>query len=169
MTESLCRRCWDLVVAYLLCSVGRAARLSAVPFVGFVVAMVMLAAASLRADTYNWNVSSGDWSNAGNWLNSAGSPGVPSSSDTAWINNGETVTITIPGEVCADLSVWKGAVQMTGGNLSTIFNNGNVERGLPRTGTFTQSGGTNLAGNLYVGGRERHRRIQPQRKRPASG
>ena len=91
----------------------RAARLSAVGSAGFVVASMVLVAAPLRAASYSWAVAAGDWSVASNWGGT-----LPGSSDTAYVVNGGTVSITQPGETCNSLYVgyyWgnDGTVQMT--------------------------------------------------------
>ncbi len=161
--------------AYLPFPIARLVRLRAVPFAGIVAAAIMLAAAPLCAGSgCTWVVSSGDWSNAGNWLNSEGSAGVPTTSDGAIISNGGTVTITVPGEVCYSLALYNGTVQITAGSLEpyvlwvTPYNNpgtavfqqsgglllGYEEQvGVYGTGIFTQTGGTNSIGYfLSVGG-----------------
>ncbi|MGO9111612.1 MAG: beta strand repeat-containing protein [Thermoguttaceae bacterium] len=129
----------------------RAAWLSA-RFASFVVASIMLAAAPLRADTYIWVGSLGDWSASGNWSDLSNSGGtVPTGSDDAYIANGGTAAITQSGEVCNDLYLLNGNVQITGGNFSTTNNQYVGESG---TGTITQSGGINtIAGNgaLFLG------------------
>ena len=53
-----------------------------------VAALLLLSSSAARADTY-WNVTSGDWSSAGNWTS-----GLPTSSNNADIYNGGTVTIS---------------------------------------------------------------------------
>ncbi len=126
----------------------RAARLLAVPFVAVLVASVMLAAAPLHAASYSWAFASGDWSIASNWGGT-----LPTNNDAAYIANGGTATITLPGDVCSTLSLGgstgSGTVQMTGGSLSTSYDLHVGDAGL---GTFAQSGGTNsMKGNLYLG------------------
>jgi hypothetical protein len=129
----------------------RLARLSAAAFASFA-AVVLMAALPVRADVY-WTLSpsqTGDWSMASNWGGTA-----PTSSVNAYIINGGTATITLPGATCNCLylgdpnSTNAGTIQMSGGSLSVLSyeylgNNG--------TGTFTQSGGTNSFGVSYLGG-----------------
>ena len=126
-----------------------AARLSVAPFASFV-AVVLMASLQARAqDTWTLSSSlSGDWNNLNNW-----SAGTPTSSVTAYINNGGTANITQLGEKCGTLSLGSGAgsgtVQMTGGNLSAVSYENVGDSG---TGTFTQSGGTNNSGSfLQIG------------------
>ena len=136
----------------------RAARCSAIAFAGFVAAMFLLAATPLHADVYKWVVvPSGDWSDAGSWLNSEGSAGVPTSNDTAYVVNGGTAAITTqPGAVCNNLylgdpnSANSGTIQISSsGSLSTSTNE---YLGNSGTGTLIQSGGTNNIGEyLYLG------------------
>ncbi len=47
-------------------------------------------AASVRASNVSWNATTGDWSNGANWSTS----GTPASSDTVYVNNGGTVTVS---------------------------------------------------------------------------
>jgi autotransporter-associated beta strand protein len=126
----------------------RAAWLQAVNFVGFVIVSVMLSAAPLRADTYNWIVPFGDWSNAGFWLGVSNSGGMtlPASSDIAYVVNGGTVNVTQLGATCGTLSLGSGkasgAVDIQSGALSTyvqIVGNSGV-------GSFQQEGGNNVFG-----------------------
>ena len=100
-----------------------------------------------RADV-TWQVSSGDWSVAGNW------GGVlPTGTDTAYVVNGGTVAVSQPSETCGTLSLGSnagsGSAQMTGGCLSVILYEYVGNSG---TGTFAQSGGTNSGGYLLVVG-----------------
>ncbi len=117
-----------------------AARLSAVSFASFGVA-VLMTSLPVRADV-TWTLparQSGDWSSTVNW--SGGT--LPTTSDTAYIVNGGTANVTQLGETCGTLSLGSnagsGAVQMTGGNLTS----GDQYVGYSGTGTFTQSGGNN--------------------------
>ena len=73
----------------------RAASLPAVSFAS-VAAIVLTVSIQAHADVY-WNLSGqpGDWSVAQNWQG-----GLPTTSDTAFVVNGGTATITMPGEVC---------------------------------------------------------------------
>ncbi|MGO9109621.1 MAG: hypothetical protein ACLP9L_10330, partial [Thermoguttaceae bacterium] len=121
-----------------------AARLSAVPFVGFV-AVMLIASVQARADV-TWTLpagQSGDWSVASNWGGT-----LPTGSDNAWITDGGTATITVRGEVCSTLYLDGSALLMTtGGGLSPT--NGEYV-GYSGTATFTQSGGINRATSLFL-------------------
>ncbi len=110
--------------------------------IGFLaLAILLLGSAFAQAASYYWNASSGDWSNASNW------GGIePTGSDTAYINNSGTATITQTGEICRDLclgsfSTDTGTINMTGGSLTVSAYDLLV--GQSDTGTFTQTGGTN--------------------------
>jgi hypothetical protein len=110
-------------------------------------ALTLLAFPLCAADIY-WNVPSGDWSEPSNW-----DVGVPTAIDTAWIENGGTATITLPGEGGDTLNLSVGTVQMTGGDF---FANraylGNQASAMPVTGAFIQSGGSATISNvLYLG------------------
>jgi autotransporter-associated beta strand protein len=126
----------------------RVSRLTAYAIAGFVVATVMLVAAPLRAASYSWAVSSGDWSNSANWGGT-----LPTNNDPAYVVNGGTADITQLGETCGTLSLGSGAgsgtVQMTSGSLSTVEYQ---YVGYSGMGTFAQSGGTNnMDYSLYLG------------------
>ena len=117
----------------------------------FCAAIVMLLAAPLAGANVTWTLppnQSGDWSLASNWT-----AGLPTSSSTAYIVNGGTATITLPGAVCGTLSLGNsagaGTIQMTGGSLSATC----AYVGYSGIGSFTQSGGTSAIGNsnLYLG------------------
>ena len=109
------------------------------------VAILIMLPTSVQADV-NWNVSSGDWSIVSNWNTGV----LPTSADSATIANGGTASITTTGPQCESLSLGgsdgSGTVQMTAGSLSaslqTVGDSG--------MGSFTQSGGTNNAGNLFL-------------------
>ena len=77
----------------------RAARLWGVFVASLILAAVMLVATPLQAASYSWTVSSGDWSAAPNW----GGTLLPTSSDSAYITNGGTASITSPGQNCSYL------------------------------------------------------------------
>jgi autotransporter-associated beta strand protein len=117
------------------CSVGLAA-----------VAVLLFAPPGARAASYSWAVSSGTWSVASNWGGHR-----PTSSDNAYIINGGTATITLPGAACYYLYLGNprgsntGTIQMPSGSLSTIRWECLGNTG---AGTFTQSGGTNVIGGL---------------------
>jgi autotransporter-associated beta strand protein len=102
-----------------------------------------------KAATINWNVTTGDWSVPGNWsLNR-----VPNSSDDAYVTSGRTANITLTGEVCSSLYVsnntGNGTIQMTDGALSSISTQYIGYYG--KSGTFSQSGGTNTTSDLNIG------------------
>jgi autotransporter-associated beta strand protein len=114
------------------------------------VAILLCGPPVARAATYAWAVSSGDWSVAGNWGGT-----LPTSSDNAFIINGGTATISLPGAACNNFylgdsnSTKTGTVQMSAGSLSTIQSESLGNAG---AGMFSQSGGTNTAGNnLFLG------------------
>ena len=127
----------------------RAARLSAAGFASVALASVSLIAAPLRAGSYSWATSTGDWSVASNW---GGTLLPSSSSDTVYVVNGGTVNVTQLGETCGTLalgdSAGNGTVQMTGGGLAANY----VYMGGNGPGAFLQSGGaTSIASSLYLG------------------
>jgi len=114
--------------------------------------LLAVAAAPAEAATYSWTntVSPSDWSLPANW---SGGTSVPTSSDTAYIVNGGTASISSAGATCFYLSLGgtqgTGTVQMTGGSLAG--NGGGEYVGdYGGTGTFNQSGGTNSAGSLLL-------------------
>jgi hypothetical protein len=106
---------------------------------GSFVAVMLFGSLQAHAQVY-WSKSSGDWSGASNWIGNL----VPTSTATAYINNGGTAGITQLGETCGTLSLGSsagsGTVQMTGGSLYVAANEYVGNTG---TGSFTQSGGTN--------------------------
>jgi autotransporter-associated beta strand protein len=95
----------------------------------------------------NWNVASGDWSTASNWIGQA-----PTSSDNAYITNGGTATIAQTGEICSEFhlgAINTGTVEMTGGSLNVSDHSYIGDTG---EGWFTHTGGINtISGNLYIG------------------
>jgi fibronectin-binding autotransporter adhesin len=125
----------------------RPVRLPTATLAAFMVVSALVAAAPLRAASYSWAISSGDWSNSANWGGT-----VPSSSDRAIIANGGTVNITQLGETCGTLSLGSGTgsgvMQMAGGGLTVT----NLECvGYSGSGVFAQSGGLNSEANLELG------------------
>jgi len=104
-------------------------------------AALLLVPGGARAATYNWGVSSGDWSQAASW----GATTLPGSGDVALINGG-TATVSTIGPVCNTLSLGSTPggggtlLVQTGGSLSAT---NQEEFGLYGTGNLTQSGGTN--------------------------
>ncbi len=106
------------------------------------VAVVLVASMPAHAQVY-WSASSGDWSGASNWTGHL----VPTGTDSAWIVNSGTATVTTMNATCGSLSLGSpagsGTVQMTGGSLSALASTENV--GYSGTGNFVQSGGTNNA------------------------
>ncbi|HUT61377.1 MAG TPA: PEP-CTERM sorting domain-containing protein [Phycisphaerae bacterium] len=111
-------------------------------------AVVLLTAWSGASAQTNWNVSSGNWSDANSWT-----AGEPDANTGAAIDNGGTATINQTGEVCAYLSLGTGSsdsgtVNMGSGTLEA----NTVHVGYAGTGAFTQSGGTHAVGvHLYAG------------------
>ena len=101
------------------------------------VAVLLVLPVSARADQYGWHPSSGDWMVASNWGGT-----LPTSGDTAIIDNGGTANITTTGPVCNTLSVGEigtdnSMVQMIAGSLSTSTQ----YIGYEVAGNFAQSGG----------------------------
>ncbi len=101
---------------------------------GAIVIAAALAIACVAGTAWgnNWNVSSGNWSTAANWLG-----GEPTSGVSATIGNSGTATIDQAGEACSTLYLDVGAVSMIAGglNVSSSAFIGAV------TGTFSQTGG----------------------------
>jgi autotransporter-associated beta strand protein len=94
-----------------------------------------------------WNVPNGNWSDTDPfpWNTSP----EPSNYDAVHIRDGKSANITQVGEVCAELNLETGSIQMTGGTL-TASGQTIGQRG---TAIFTQSGGINSAYfGLNVGG-----------------
>lgn len=133
------------------------ASLSPVNLTGFLCVVVWLVATPLNAQNYyDWNVPYGDWSQAANWWGPSNT--VPTLSDDAYISNGGTATISLPGAVCNSLTVegnyqsgveYPSAVLMIGGGLTTA---NNLYVGYFGPGSFTQSAGVNTVSTyLEVG------------------
>ncbi len=127
-------------------SVGNLSRL--LPLAVAVLAVSFSAVPTAKGASYTWQTVSGDWSIATNWSGSL----VPTSTDHAWITNGDTATVTTMTPTCGTLSLGRqngsGAVQMTGGSLTVKFDEYVGDSGL---GEFTQSGGTNnVGGNVGI-------------------
>ena len=114
----------------------------------FLVAAMFFLASTASAADYYWSGTSGDWSAASNWGGT-----VPTSSDSASVNNGGTVSITLPGETCRDLTLGLAA-----GNSGTItlvdgasLTSTSEHFGRTGTGVFLQTGGTNaISAGLYL-------------------
>ncbi len=122
----------------------RAARLSAVTFAS-VAAIVLMASLPVRAATYTWAVSTGDWSVASNWGGT-----LPTSNDAAYVFNGGVLAITQTGATCSSLSLGGskgGTVQMSGGGFSAT----DVYSAIGGAGAIVQSGGNANETNLYLG------------------
>src|SRR5208282_3181824 len=108
-----------MVARFFVSNRCRAARLSAVGFASFLAVFVMTSP-PVHADV-TWTLpagQAGDWSDSANW-----SAGVtPTGADTAYVANGGTATITLPGNVCDTLSLGgsagSGFLLITGGTLS---------------------------------------------------
>ncbi len=114
-----------------------------------VIAIVTVCLASanlvLASETY-WQVGFGNWSNGSNWTN-----GEPYSSDRAYINNGGTAQIMLPGETCSRLWLGRdlgtsGSVEMNSGSL-TVMERENI--GFNGEGSFVQNSGTHHIGLGY--------------------
>lgn len=107
----------------------------------------LLVAVQSKAETKTFNVTSGAWGTAGNWLPS----GVPTITDTVLIPVGKTVTGLSGGAVnnCAALGV-AGTLIFSGGNPRYLTVNGDVLI----TGTITMSGSNgyyfNFKGSNFV-------------------
>ena len=137
---------------------------------GIIAAALALCLPSVAlGNTYAWNVSSGTWTTASNWLGN-----VPYSSDTALIDNGGTATITQSGAICSTLTLGDtrgaGTLNVTSGDLYvgsslTCGQNGRaavLESGgmvaVGSSGTLSVglsvggSGTYNLSGNAYLTG-----------------
>jgi fibronectin-binding autotransporter adhesin len=113
--------------------------------------LVFFVSSPASAADYTWNVASGDWSDTSPSPWSLGSE--PTNTDTVYIANGGTATITKTGEVCDTLYLGgsnTGLVEMTNGSFTASHAFiGNLGAG---AGTFTQTGGTNSTYELCVGG-----------------
>ena len=122
-----------------------AVRLSAARFAG-IVAVMLMTSPLLRADVY-WSTSAGDWSVPSNWSSGL----APTGTDSAWIANGGTATVTTGGDGCATLqlggSTGSGTVLMSAGGLGLTY----LNDGVAGQGTFTQTGGDNSSVNAVVG------------------
>ena len=103
------------------------------------VAVVLMAAtavlgASAAQGQIVWQSTSGDWSSAINWSTGL----VPTGTDSAFLGNGGTISITQLGEASGTLNIDNGAIIMSSGGLASNFEN----VGYMGAGTFIQSGGT---------------------------
>lgn len=110
-------------------------------------AAAALCAARLADAQTDWQVSTGDWAVSTNWT-----LGEPTSSDTAYINNGGTAQIA-EGDVAENLTLGElagqsGDLNMTAGSL-TVPDTEDVGDG--GDGSFVQSAGTNFTGTLSLG------------------
>jgi autotransporter-associated beta strand protein len=105
------------------------------------IALLLAYPALTKATDNYWNVDSGDWSDTNPSPWSLGT--VPTSTDYAYIQNGNTAKITQTGEYCDSLvlgSTNSGTVEMSYGSLTA----GYWEYiGYSGTGAFTQTGGIN--------------------------
>jgi hypothetical protein len=114
-----------------------------------IVAMTALTNARIASADRYWGVMSGDWSNPANWGGT-----LPTTTDTAWISNGGTATVSGTGAACNILALGSGGtVQMTCGTLSICYADiGCYCYHNPETGTIVQSGGTTTVSiSLAVG------------------
>lgn len=90
-----------------------------------VAALALLAAEPAVGGNYNWNVGTGDWSTAGNWLEGAVPPN--SAATVAYIDNGGTAQITVSVPTVGGVRVGfgsgnTGTLEITSGG-SVIANN----------------------------------------------
>jgi autotransporter-associated beta strand protein len=115
-------------------------------FAAFLATIAVFGARDARGANLFWQVTSGTWSIPSSWGGT-----LPALGDTAYIVNGGTANVTLPGAVCGTLSLGgsgSGAVLMNAGGLSTA----SESIGASGSGSFTQSGGTNaMSGGLYLG------------------
>ena len=114
-----------------------------------VVAVLLAAVPQANGQVY-WSTTGtvSDWSQASNWLNSNNNNSLPTPLEDAFIANGGTATITLPGAVCNNLwlgdpasTTQSGTVLLSGMGVLTAATNEYVGNIGP--GTFYQSGGTN--------------------------
>jgi autotransporter-associated beta strand protein len=110
-------------------------------------AILLFTSSFASAADNSWNVASGDWSDTSPCPWSLGVE--PTSSDTAYITNGGTATISQSDETCKFLRIGganTGTVEMNGGSLTARETVGDTG-----TGTFIQTAGTNTTPDLYLG------------------
>ena len=115
--------------------------------VAFLAILSFLFISSSSGADYYWSVTSGDWSDATCWGGTA-----PTSSDTAYINNGGTASVSSTGGTCNYLYLGNA----TGESGQIEQNNGFLKAsyeyiGYSGVGSFIQFGGTNTVGPLYLG------------------
>ena len=103
------------------------------------------------ANVYWLATSSSDWSATSSWSGSAS----PTSSDSTFIVNGGTATITQSGEVCSYLTIGgtgSGTIKMNSGSLMENNFVYGEQIGNASPGSFLQSGGTHsIAPSLLLG------------------
>ena len=106
-------------------------------------AVLGLVALPAHAQTYYWQVQSGDWSVASNWGGS-----LPTTATQVEVANGGTATITSAGDACYRLYIdGNSAVRMLSGSLAAS----QFEFvGYSDSGSFSQSGGTNSLSNMFI-------------------
>jgi autotransporter-associated beta strand protein len=128
-------------------------RNSIAPFGLLALVFAVLCSRPAQAATYFWTLppgQPGDWSIASNWGGL-----VPTGTDTAYIANSGTATISLPGETCGTLSLGStagaGTLLMSGGSLIASSNQYIGDSGI---GTFTQSSGTNSAATTLLGNKD---------------
>ncbi|MGD0518154.1 MAG: PEP-CTERM sorting domain-containing protein [Thermoguttaceae bacterium] len=106
--------------------------------------LIVMTVSSLEGAIKTWNVSypnSGDWSKDSNWTGH-----LPVVTDIALIDNDGTANVTSNGDICDDLQLYNGNIQMTGGTFSaySVEIGGQYgEWGYLGNGFFNQSVGTN--------------------------
>ena len=101
------------------------------------------------AATYNWQVSSGNWTSVSNWGGA-----VPGISDIAVITNGGSANVTsVADRLFGTLQLGgtgSGTVQLLSGGRMSV--SGDEVVGNTGVGLYTQSVGTNsVTNNLYLG------------------
>ncbi len=113
---------------------------------------VLTTLSAADAATILFDVPSGDWLNPSSWGGSL----TPTATDDAYVNNGGTASITLPGAVCSGLGVGSTGgsyVQMDSGSLVVGSNIWLAQDESSNDyGSFTQSGGTVSATCLWMGG-----------------
>ncbi len=103
------------------------------------------------ASVYWLPTSPSDWSATSSWSDSA----VPTLSDSVYIVNGGTATISQPAETCSYITLGgagNGAIKMLSGSLTEISIVFGEQIGNSSPGSFLQSGGTHtIATGLLLG------------------
>ncbi len=112
-----------------------------------IVVVLGIGGVASAADRY-WTGGTGDWDTDSYWGGTE-----PTSSDTAYITNGGTAQVTLPGETAYTLRLGQGTGET--GNLEVLDGTVRVEHlynGYQGTGSVSQSGGTTtVASSMYLG------------------